>query len=151
MGCESEDEEHGASVSLKGFSNLTSLELYEFYGDYTDLGKELATFLKDLPMLKTLGLGIQYPCDANGVSEVVVIRDKNLFMEGLCLEYHSQKVSPLALETLRLGRGTLFYKYEPTSPDNPLAKLVKVEGLKTFHVWNRWVRFIYQDPKVATQ
>ncbi len=149
---ESEDEEeHGAFVSLKGFSNLTSLELYEFYGDPTDLGKELASVLKDLPMLKTLGLGMQYPCDASCVSEVLVISDETFFLEGLCLEYHSLKGStPLALETLRLGRGMFFYKSDPTSMDNYLAKLVRVEGLKTFHVWNGWVRFS-DDPKDSTQ
>jgi hypothetical protein len=150
---ESEDEEaRSAFVSLKSFSNLTSLELYEFYGDPTDLGKELASVLKDLPMLKTLGLGMQYPCDASGVSEVLVISDETLFLEGLCLEYHSLKGStPLALETLRLGHGMFFYKSDPTSMDNPLAKLVKVEGLKTFHVWNGWFRFFSDDPKDATQ
>jgi hypothetical protein len=59
---ESEDEEaRSAFVSLKGFSNLTSLELYEFHGDPTDLRKELASILKDLPMLKTLGLGNAIP------------------------------------------------------------------------------------------
>jgi hypothetical protein len=150
---ESEDEEeHGAFVSLKGFSNLTSLELYEFYGDPTDLGKELASVLKDLPMLKTLGLGMQYPCDASGASEVLVISDEVLFLEGLCLEYHLLKGStPLALETLRLGRGMFSPKSDPTSLDNPLAKLVIVEGLKTFHVWNGWFRFFDDDPKGATQ
>jgi hypothetical protein len=150
---ESEDENaYNAFVSLKGFSNLTSLSLYEFWGDTSDLCKELASVLKDLPMLKTLGLGMLYPCDSSGVSDVLVLSVETLFLEGLCLEYHSQKGStPLALETLRLGHGMFFYKSDPESTDNPLAKLVKVEALKTFHVWNGWVRFLEDDPIAAFQ
>jgi hypothetical protein len=142
--CLEEDAEpDNAFVSLKGFSNLTSLELYGFYGDDAQLVKEISSVLKNLPTLKMLGLGMAYLCDPSGSSEVLILKygDPN-FLENLCLEYHSRRgSSPLALDTLRLGHGMFFYKSDPTSADNFLAKMVKVEELKTFHIWNGWVRF----------
>jgi hypothetical protein len=147
------DEGAGAEnafVSLKGFSNLTSLELYGFYGDDTQLAKEISSVLRDLPTLKTLGLGMAYLCDPSGTSEVLILNGDPNFLEHLCLEYHSQRGAiPLALDTLRLGHGMFLYKEEPTSTDNFLAKLVKIEGLKAFHIWNGWVRFTEDEEEEA--
>jgi hypothetical protein len=150
--CLEEDAEpDNAFVSLKGFSNLTSLELYGFYGDDAQLVKEISSVLKNLPTLKMLGLGMAYLCDPSGSSEVLILKygDPN-FLENLCLEYHSRRgSSPLALDTLRLGHGMFFYKSDPTSADNFLAKMVKVEELKTFHIWNGWVRFTEDEDEDA--
>jgi hypothetical protein len=149
--CLEEDAEpDNAFVSLKGFSNLTSLELYGFYGDDAQLVKEISSVLKNLPTLKMLGLGMAYLCDPSGSSEVLILNGDPNFLENLCLEYHSRRgSSPLALDTLRLGHGMFFYKSEPTSTDNFLAKMVKVEGLKTFHIWNGWVRFTEDEDEDA--
>jgi hypothetical protein len=117
---EEDSEPYNAFVSLQGFSNLTSLELYGFYGDDEQLVKDIASVLKSLPTLTMLGLGMAYPCDPSGSSEVLLIvnGDPN-FLENLCLEYHSRRgSSPLALDTLRLGHGMFFYRSDPTSTDN---------------------------------
>src|ERR1700733_3103506 len=45
------------SISLEGFKNLTSLELYNFYRDPDSLMLDIVDVLAECPCLKTLGRG----------------------------------------------------------------------------------------------
>jgi hypothetical protein len=136
--------------TLQKSQTLRKLSI-QFASQCAQLVKEISSVLKSLPTLKVLGLGMAYLCDPSGSSEVLILKygDPN-FLENLCLEYHSRRgSSPLALDTLRLGHGMFFYKSHPTSTDNFLAKMVKIEELKTFHIWNGWVRFTEDEDEDA--
>jgi len=134
------------SMPLNGFRNLTSLELYQFYGNETRLINDIADVLSDCPRLKRLGLGMACDYDCGGAPEVLIMPGDCSFLERLCVRYESQRKSPpLKLETLRLGNG--MFLHSPSSPDgsNFLRKLLKVDGLKSLHVFNGLVKGDFDD------
>jgi hypothetical protein len=122
---------------LKGFRNLTSLEVYHFYGDKVRILKDLVSALGDSPRLQTLGLALAVDCDCEQFPEAVILEDEIDFFEKLCAEYGSRKTtSPLPLKTLKLGHGMYLFQSASTVTDNYLANLVKVSGLRTLHIFN---------------
>lgn len=124
-------------ISLKGFRNLASLELYQFYGDQTQLTKDIAAVLAECPNLKTLGLGMACDFDCYTFPEVMVLEeDKCEFLEALCAQYEARGQKPLSLHTLRLGESMCLYNVTSAKASNFLAKLVRVPCLKTLHVYN---------------
>src|SRR2546423_1474279 len=107
-----EDRDHAfnCSIPLKGFRNLTALELYKFYGDEDLLVKDIAAVLIECPRLKTLGLAFACDCDCDEFPEAIVLEGDCEFLENLCVQYASRRgATPLALETLRLGLGMCLY------------------------------------------
>jgi hypothetical protein len=129
------------TVPLKGFRNLTSLELYHFfYDDKSRVVEDLASTLADSPHLQTLGLGMACNSNSDLNPEVIVVEDELDFFEKLCVEYGSRDSTlPLPLKTLKIGHGMFILKSKSnatSSPDNFLAKLVRISGLKTLHIFN---------------
>jgi len=135
-------------IPLRGFRNLTSLELYDFYREHDYVVKDIATFLCESPFLKKLGLGFaseRTPDDNEAVFIGGSGRETN-FLERLCELYGSiSKTGPLALETLRLGSGV--YLGEPSDPTNGhyLTKLLTIRSLKVLHVFNGLVNSDLDD------
>lgn len=127
-------------IPLDGFNNLTLLELYEFWGPYENLAKDIACLLTRCPALKTLGLGLacEGDCDINPYT--IFIEGDFDFLEILCLEYESLGAAPLRLETLRLGFGMCVYESKNASVGNYLEALFKIECLQVLHIFNGWVR-----------
>lgn len=128
-------------IPLKGFRNLASLELYQFYGKENVLLKQLSRALKESPNLKKLGLGLATDCNCDAYPETYILQHRGRFLEKLCLSYASQPdARPLPLETLRLGNGICLWKAKCKNAKNYLAKLVKTEGLQTLHIFNGLVQ-----------
>lgn len=122
------------NTKLKGFKNLTSLELYQFYDEESQLVKNIANVLWDCPGLKKLGLGMACEFYYDAYPEVLVINSDCDFLEKLCLLYGTRS-SPLALETLKLGNGLFIYESR-SAAGNYLAKLVNVQDIRTLHIFN---------------
>jgi len=120
---------------LKGFKCLTSLELYQFYGEETQLINDIASVLSDCPGLKKLGLGMATDCECLSSPEYINISGDCDFLEKLCIRYGARS-SPLALETLRLGQGMFLYESSSAGVGNFLAKLVNIKGIRTLHIFN---------------
>lgn len=71
-------------TNLKGFHNLTSLELYIFYGKGEDLIPEMTQLLGENRGLRTLGLGMK--CEDHGTLlgyVLVLLPPKHEFLEKL--------------------------------------------------------------------
>jgi hypothetical protein len=124
-------------IPLHGFKNLASLELYNFFGNFPLLIKDLVNVLADCPELKVLGLGMQNDDEDEVPPEHLLVNHATDFIEKLCLDYRSREgTSPLSLDTLRLGRGVSPYKFD-FKPDRVyLSKLVKLNGLRSVHIYN---------------
>jgi hypothetical protein len=111
---------------LKGFRNLTSLELYHFIGSWDLLAKDIAFLLKGSPSLKLLGLG-----------KVVDIRSEE-FLPRICQQYASYEGTvPLSLKTLKLGWGLGMTEGSRLRFGSYLEALVKLEEIETLHLCNR--------------
>jgi hypothetical protein len=128
---------------LKGFRNLTSLELYEFYADHGSVVKDLASCLCDSPSLKKLGLA--FACEITEDDDEAVLfggpRHETNFLERLCNCYGSTcKKRPLALETLRLGHGIYLEQPSVSTDSHYLMKLVDVRSLQALHLYNGLVK-----------
>jgi hypothetical protein len=123
------------NAQLKGFKNLASLELYQFYGEESELVNDIANVLKDCPALKRLGLGLACEFDCDLTPEVLAASGDCDFLEKLCVKY-GRRSSPLALETLRLGHGMFIYKSKSPNTGNYLSKLVKFSDIKNLHIYN---------------
>lgn len=139
-----QDPEFGINCffSLNGFENLTSLELYSFHGDSNELAKDITNALRECPALKTLGLSVACCLDTEFLPDALGVGENLDFLEKICVEYGSRSlVSPLALDTLRLGKGMFLYDHcEPRSCygriGQYLPKLIKMDRLKTLHIYN---------------
>ena len=139
-----EDRDHAfnCSIPLKGFRDLTALELYKFYGDEDLLVKDIAGVLIECPRLKTLGLAFACDCDCDEFPEAIVLEGDCQFLENLCVQYASRRgATPLVLETLRLGLGMCLYASSSPAVGNFLTKLVNVSGLRTLHVFNGSIKY----------
>lgn len=135
-------------VPLRGFRNLTSLEVYNLCTDYDGIIKDMGSALCDSPFLKKLGLGCAVAYDLH--DDAIIYRSPGHdadFFERLCKFYGSaSKTGPLALETLRLGQG--IFLGDPTfssgvrhsKESHPLTKLVNVKSLEVLHIYNGLVR-----------
>lgn len=125
------------TTQLQGFKNLTSLEIYGFFGAHSDLVEDIANVLKDCPGLKRLGLGMHYEVDVSDeFHEIVLVRDGQCgFLEELCLRYGTLS-SPLKLGTLRLGTGMFIHKSESPDTGNYIEKLVNIQNVETLHLYN---------------
>jgi hypothetical protein len=125
-------------IPLHGFKNLASLELYNFYGNFPLLIEDLVNVLADCPELKVLGLGMQHDDGVENPPGHLLVNHATDFMEKLCLDYGSRGgTSPLSLDTLRLGRGVSFYTFFDFKADGAyLNKLVKLNGLRSIHLYN---------------
>jgi hypothetical protein len=143
------EDAFNCSIPLAGFKNLTSLELYNFYGNLDTLVEDIADALGECPCLKTLGLGWGCAYDCEDLPEALLIDEELTFLQKLCLDYGSRsQSSPLALDTLRLGQGMFLYdSVLPHSPQTAkyLCKLVQVDALKRLHVWNGLVKWDIDD------
>ena len=127
-------------IPLKGFNNLTSLELYQFYGDEARLAKDIAGVLHQNLALRTLGLGLACDCDIDTFPEATILEGDCGLLEDICMEYGSQDKKPLELQTLRLGHGLCIRASTPNA-GNFLEKLLRIRGLKKLNVFNGPVRF----------
>ncbi|KUJ24634.1 uncharacterized protein LY89DRAFT_776708 [Mollisia scopiformis] len=126
-------------TKLRGFRNLTSLELYHFFGDETRLIRDIVILLSDSPHLKCLGLGKAHDADCDGTPEVIITDGKYRFFKKLCKRYASRQkknTPPLNLETLKLGHGMFLKPSGTRDTGNYLAKLVKLDKLKVLHLFN---------------
>lgn len=132
-------------VPLKGFRNLTSLELYDFYKEYQGIIKDIGTVLCESPFLKKLAVGCAVDCHHH--DEATLYQRTGLgvdFFERLCEFYGSaSRTGPLSLQTLRLGHGIFLHDPEwPTYDDmcspksHPLPKLLDVKSLEVLHICN---------------
>jgi hypothetical protein len=129
-------------VPLKGFRNLTSLELYDFYKEYQGIIKDIGTVLCESSFLKKLALGCAVDCHHR--DEATLYQRTGLgvdFFERLCEFYGStSKTGPLALRTLRLGHG--IFLHDPEWPtfgslkSHPLPKLLDIKSLEVLHIYN---------------
>lgn len=139
------------SISLEGFDNLTSLELYNFYGDPDSLAVEIANVLAECPGLKTLGLGFACDFDCNASPDVLIIGEDEYtlhFLEKVCVNYASPTRVSLALDTLRLGHGIFLsdsVMREFSKTHKYLFKLVKLETLKIFYLFNGLVKWDFDE------
>jgi hypothetical protein len=134
---------------LKGFRNLTSLEVYHFYGDKARILKDLVSALEDSPRLQTLGLALAIDCDCEQLPEAVILEDEIDFFEKLCAEYGSRKTtSPLPLKTLKLGHGMYLFQSASMVTDNYLAKLVEISGLRTLHIFNGLIKMDIDEERI---
>lgn len=140
-------------IPLRPFTNLISLELYQFYGlEFDVLAKEIAQALSQSPNLRKLGLGIACNIKAEDLPpEIYIIEHRGTFFEQICFFYESLSPSskPLDLETLKLGNGVCLLKSKLETEVNYLAKLVKVSGLKTLHICNPLVQFSWNGENQA--
>jgi hypothetical protein len=127
-------------IPLKGFNNLTSLELYQFYGDEARLAKDIAGVLHQNLALRTLGLGLACDCDIDTFPEATILEGDCRLLEDICIEYGSRDKKPLELQTLRLGHGLCIRASTPNA-GNFLEKLLRIRGLRKLHVFNGPVRF----------
>jgi len=128
---------HNCWFPLHGFFNLTSLELYEFYGDETSQPTEIARVLSQCPGLKTLGLGRAVESGEWLFPEVAILEEDHSFLESLCVAYKSKfNAQPLELETLRLGYGLYLLASKTPEVQNFLIKLIQPSGLKSLHIFN---------------
>ncbi|PVH77306.1 hypothetical protein DL98DRAFT_656853 [Cadophora sp. DSE1049] len=134
-----EEQSLNCSIPVSGFHNLTSLELYNIGGKEADEIKGITAALGSSPHLKKLGLGLGWRADCEGTPEILLIRGEGDFLLDLCTSYHALGKSPLNLETLRLGHG-VFPSTDKPDTGNFLARLVKMSGLKTLHLFNGLVR-----------
>jgi hypothetical protein len=141
---------------LDGFKNLTLLELYNFFGITESLIIDLVDVLGECPGLKTLGLscGCEYDCEEIPESLLIGDEEDYDFLKKLCENYGSRsRLSPLALDTLRLGQGMYIFDSSIMQPvvenqGNYLPKLVQMETLKNLHLFNGLVKEdIYDDPE----
>ncbi|KAH7336582.1 hypothetical protein BKA65DRAFT_506760 [Rhexocercosporidium sp. MPI-PUGE-AT-0058] len=134
-----EEQSLNCSIPLAGFRNLTSLELYNIGGKEVDEIQGITQALSSSPHLRKLGLGLGWRTDCEGIPEILLIRGEGDFLLDLCSRYHSLGMSPLKLETLRLGHGVFPCSDKPNT-GNFLANLVDMSGLKTLHLFNGLVR-----------
>lgn len=123
------------NIPLKGFRNLVSLQLFQFFGEEPQLVKNIVGVLRDCPALKTLGLGLSCEFDCDQIPEILSASGDCDFLEKLCLKYGTRS-APLALNTLRLGQGMFVYKSKSPNTGNYLSKLVKFGDIKTLHIYN---------------
>jgi hypothetical protein len=127
------------STQLQGLKNLTSLEIYGFFGAHSELVEDIANVLKDCPGLKKLGLGMHCEVDTmDGFREILVNNGQCDFLERLCLRYGSFS-SPLTLEILRLGIGMFIHKSESPDIGNYIGRLVNFQSVKTLHIYNGYI------------
>lgn len=133
-------------IPLHGFKNLASLELYNFYGNFPSLIEDLVNVLADCPELKVLGLGMQNDDDFETPPDHLLVNHDTDFIEKLCLDYGSRDgTSPLSLDTLRLGRGVSLYKFDFKTDRAYLSKLVKLNGLRSVHLYNGSAQYDEDD------
>ncbi len=124
-------------IPLHGFKNSASLELYNFHGNFPLLIEDLVNVLTDCPELKVLGLGMQHDDGVEPPPGHLLVNHAIDFIEKLCLDYGSRgRTSPLSLDTLRLGRGVSIYKLDVNSERGYLNRLVKLNGLRSIHLYN---------------
>jgi hypothetical protein len=128
-------------MPLTGFRNLTSLELYNFYGNESMLKVKIARALSQSPKLETLGLAMACDCDCFDLPEAVILEGECDFLEGLSIEYGSlPDTAPLQLRKFRIGTGVYLFKPKATESGNYLAKLVDISKLEKFHIFNDLVK-----------
>lgn len=139
-------------ISLQDFEKLSSLELFNFQvreHEEEQFIRDLAKVLIVCPGLKKLGLGreLGYLRDAIPVNpwmvfpNATVLSELNVtqfrFFENLCHEYSSMPAAvPLGLTTLRLGAGMFLLNPDSRGVKNYLRKFLKLNCLKTLHIWN---------------
>lgn len=143
-------------VSLRGFKNLTLLEIFGIsrdldYHHQNLFIQSLASVLHDCPKLKTFGIGMECEHD-DAVEQVVFIAvpDQLYYFNHLCAEYSSgAEVVPLSLEVLRLGFGMFITPWdnpddaenEAATEENIIARFVNLDHLRTLHIFNGNVEF----------
>lgn len=99
----------GSFLPLNGFRNLTSLEIYDFYGEKIYLLSNLATALENLQKL-----GLSMNCGYDHETECTRLEFRGRYFEKLCLRYASKAGSrSLPIESLRLGCGLCVSKPNP--------------------------------------
>ena len=127
---------------LNGFENLTSLELYQFYGDQDALVQDIAGAMSRCPNLHTLGLGYACDADCDVAPETMLLEGEVDFLEKLCLRYASKREELLPLKKLRLGQGVCLSRATSPEVGNYLLKVVDPAGLEELHVFNGMVAHI---------
>lgn len=138
-------------TQFHGFQNLTSLELYHFYGDQDKLVKEISRILAYNPGLKKLGLGVAHDADCDGNPEMIITNDSYDFLEKLCNRYASrQGTVPMSLHTLRLGHGMFLNHKKAGTTGNWLKKLVKLDEVRTLHIFNSILLDMEEDEPTET-
>lgn len=129
-----------SSLSLTGFSKLTSLELYNLSGKQVELVEDLSAVLVRSPSLKTLGLGLACHAEWDIFPESMIIPGDCDFLEKLCLSYNAASGEPLSLSTLRLGWGMCVFESKLPEPANFPELLFRPADLRTLHLHNGYVQ-----------
>jgi hypothetical protein len=146
--CDDSDYIYNCWASLNGFRNLTSLEIYDFYGNHTLLIRDIVHVLRDSPCLTKLGLGFAVEMDFDDGEAVLfgAPGHETDFLERLCEVYGSTcQNAPLALETLRLGFGFYLNKSSNATNGHYLTKLLTMRSLEVLHLYNGLVRSEIDD------
>jgi hypothetical protein len=133
---------------LPGFTNLTSLEIYNCHGPEGYLLKQLSICLSALSNLKVIGLSLATPDD----NLVPTLDGENGFLEKLCIAYHSLKVKSLNLRTLKLGHGLSPVRSRQTDQlyGDYVNGLVNLRDIRTLHLFNGRVH-LRDDEDVVLQ
>ncbi|TGO61071.1 hypothetical protein BCON_0030g00290 [Botryotinia convoluta] len=127
-------------LSVKGFRNLSSLEIYCLRGMVTDtLGNrsaemiDLIDILDASPRLTTLGLGLRANQGCEWDDKMLKIHHKQTAFLAVLCEWYGRKpgTSPLSLVQLRLGPGVLLWD----TPNSDLKMLFTTERLETLHLY----------------
>jgi hypothetical protein len=134
---------------IKGLQNLSSVELYNLHKPKDALIRQLVNVLIRCPQLRTLGLSLSCECDDGWIPSVLLVYEMHVnFFERLCNEYSAKRGSkPLELQNVRLGYGLYIIsknmdgdgasdEEQKWCPGNFLAGFVKLDGLKTLHLYN---------------
>lgn len=99
--------------------------------------KGISRILVQNPGLKKLGLGVAHDADCDGNPEMIITNANYDFLEKLCNRYASRQGRvPLNLHTLRLGHGMFLNHKKAGTAGNWLKKLVKLDEIRTLHIFN---------------
>ncbi|KAI9649855.1 hypothetical protein NHQ30_002437 [Ciborinia camelliae] len=134
-------------MSLKGFHNLSSFELYSLH-DENGLTRDLVDVLISCPSLKVLGLGLAREWDAN--EDLLMLREADWhFLYGLCILYGNEpSSSPLELRELKIGHGMPFHQGNKDLDSRYLSKLVATNDLELLQLANSCVTIHYEEDEV---
>lgn len=139
------------TIQLKGFRNLTSLELYNIWTPPQNqqrldrLCRNLVETFIDNPQLRKLGLAMA--AEQEHLNYPPVMASQNVqFLETLCRFYqHKPDSTPLELHTLLLGFQTFGYNYDTVSGTDFLKHLVQADKLRTLHIYNSLITERLED------
>jgi hypothetical protein len=118
------------TLNIGGFQNMTSLNLFDIYGDVTTNIKALVSIFLASPNLLDLGLGLPYTYRRS---------DANNFLCQICRSYAASGGRPLSLKRLYLDQGLIIYADDEKSHRSEtsyISLLTDLSALQSLHVHN---------------